>query len=124
MDRRADPDLGRWGEALAARWLYDRGYQILDSRVCFREGELDLVARKGDVLAVVEVKLRTGDFAPGAQAVTGRKQSRIRQALGRYLALHPELADCYIRFDVCQIDAPQGVLTREPVLSWFENAFY
>lgn len=124
MDRRADPDLGRWGEALAARWLYDRGYQILDSRVCFREGELDLVARKGDVLAVVEVKLRTGDFAPGAQAVTGRKQSRIRQALGRYLELHPALADCYIRFDVCQIDAPQGVLTREPVLSWFENAFY
>ena len=124
MDRRADPDLGRWGEALAGRWLYDRGYQIRDSGVCFREGELDLVARKGDVLAVVEVKLRTGNFAPCAQAVTRRKQSRIRQALGRYLALHPELADCYIRFDVCQIDAPQGVLTREPVLSWLENAFY
>ncbi|MGM9536907.1 MAG: YraN family protein [Candidatus Onthomonas sp.] len=124
MDRRTDPDLGRWGEALAARWLYDRGYQILASRVCFREGELDLVARKGDVLAVVEVKLRTGNFAPGAQAVTLRKQGRIRQALGRYLELNPELADCYIRFDVCQIDAPQGVQTREPVLSWFENAFY
>lgn len=124
MDKRADPELGRWGEALAARWLYDRGYQILDSRICFREGELDLVARKGDVLAVVEVKLRTGDFTPGAQAVTRRKQDRIRQATGRYLEQHSDLADCYIRFDVCQIDAPQGVLTPEPVLSWFENAFY
>lgn len=124
MDRRADPDLGRWGEALAARRLYDRGYEILDSRICFREGELDLLARKGEVLAVVEVKLRTGDFASGAEAVTGRKQARIRKALGRYLALHPELAESYIRFDVCQIEAPQGVQTRQPRLQWFENAFY
>lgn len=124
MDRRADANLGRWGEALAARHLFLQGYEILDNRVCFQEGELDLLARKGEVLAVVEVKLRTGSFAPGVQAVTSRKRDRIRRALGRYLELHPELAQYYIRFDVCQIDAPQGIHTRQPVLSWFENAFY
>lgn len=124
MDRRADPNLGRWGEALAARQLYQQGYRILDSRVCFREGELDLLARKGAVLAVVEVKLRTGDFAPGLQAVSRYKQERIRKALGRYLEAHPEYAKYYIRFDVCQIDAPQGVRTVQPSLLWIENAFY
>lgn len=123
MDRTADDRLGRWGEALAARWLYGRGYEILDTRVRFREGELDLVAQKGELLAVVEVKVRTGAFAPGAAAVTPRKQGRIRQALGRYLEAHPQLAQRYIRFDVCQIDAPQGVYTEAPVLTWLENAF-
>lgn len=123
MDRRINADLGRWGEALAARRLYSQGYEILDSRICFREGELDLLARRGEVLAVIEVKLRTGDFVPGAEAVTGRKRERIRKALGRYLEQHPDLADCYIRFDVCQIDAPQGTQTQSPTLQWFENAF-
>lgn len=123
MDRRINADLGRWGEALAARRLYSQGYEILDSRICFREGELDLLARRGEVLAVIEVKLRTGDFVPGAEAVTGHKRERIRKALGRYLEQHPDLADCYIRLDVCQIDAPQGTQTQSPTLQWFENAF-
>lgn len=123
MDRRESADLGRWGEALAARQLYRWGYEVLDSRIRFREGELDLLARKGEVLAVVEVKLRTGSFAPGAESVSQHKRRRIRNALGRYLELHPRLTEYYIRFDVCQIDAPEGVLTQDPQVLWLENAF-
>lgn len=109
---------------MAARWLFQQGYAILDHHYCRREGELDLLARKGEVLAVVEVKLRTGDFASGCEAVSRRKQERIRAALGWYLSDHPALDGLYIRFDVCQIDAPQGTETEGPSVTYFENAFY
>lgn len=120
----ADRLLGAWGEAVAARWLFHQGYTILDHHRWYREGELDLLARKGEVLAVVEVKLRTGDFASGCEAVSRRKQARIRTALGRFLSEYPELDGLYIRFDVCQIDAPQGTETEAPSVTYFENAFY
>lgn len=124
MRRDGDPYLGRWGEALAARWLFGQGYTILDHHCWYREGELDLLALKGDLLAVVEVKLRTGDFTAGSEAVTARKQDRIRRAIGRYLMDHPELGNCIIRFDVCQIDAPAGTDTEGPTITYFENCFY
>lgn len=124
MKSRSDRLLGSWGEGLTARRLYEQGYTILDSNCCYREGELDVIARKGDILAVVEVKLRTGDFTTGAEAVTLRKRERIRKALGRYLAEHPELDLLTIRFDVCEIYAPQGTETERPKLEYYENAFY
>lgn len=124
MKSRNDRLLGNWGEALTAQWLYERGYAILESSRCYREGELDLVARKGETLAVVEVKLRAGDYLTGSEAVTERKKERIRKALGRYLSDHPELDLLTIRFDVCQITAPNGTETETPELEYFENAFY
>jgi Holliday junction resolvase-like predicted endonuclease len=68
------------------------------------------------------VKVRTGDFASGAEAVTPYKQQRIRQALGCYLMEHPEYETFYIRYDVCQITGDME--TQHPELDYFENAFY
>ena len=82
------------------------------------------MARKGETLAIVEVKLRSGDFTSGAEAVTLRKRERLRGALGRYLSEHPELDLLTIRFDVAQITAPQGTETEQPELDYIENAFY
>lgn len=124
MKNRNDRLLGNWGEALTARYLYRQGYTILDHNRCYREGELDLVARKWETLAIVEVKLRSGDFTSGAEAVTLRKRERLRGALGRYLSEHPELDLLTIRFDVAQITAPQGTETEQPELDYIENAFY
>ena len=124
MRRDVDKRLGAWGEALTANWLYIHGYAVLDHHVCYREGEIDLIAQEGETLAVVEVKLRTGDFAAGSEAVTKRKQERVRKALGRYLSEHPEFDQFYIRYDVCQITAPQGMETERPAVDYFENAFY
>ena len=124
MSSSTDKRLGAWGEALTANWLYTHGYTVLAHHVCYREGELDLIAQTGETLAVVEVKLRTGDFMTGSEAVTSRKQERIRRALGRYLSEHPALDDLYIRFDVCQITAPKGIETPEPEVEYMENAFY
>ncbi|MCD8382024.1 MAG: YraN family protein [Clostridiales bacterium] len=120
IDRR----LGAWGEAVAAQWLVLHGYEVLAHHLSYREGEIDLLAAKDNVLAVVEVKLRTGSFASGMEAVTRRKQERIRKAMGRYLAQHPEMDRYFIRFDVCQITAPQGMETERPAVKYLENAFY
>ncbi len=124
MSRDAEYYLGQWGEALAARLLYRQGFHILAHRYTCREGELDLVARRGETLAVVEVKLRSGRHDAGAAAVTARKQGRIRTAAARYLTEHPGLGELTVRFDVCQITAPQGTATAEPGMDYFENAFY
>lgn len=124
MTRDIDRRLGAWGEAIAAHWLHTHGYTVTDHHVCYREGELDLIAQTGETLAVVEVKLRSGDFSTGSEAVTKHKRERIRKALGRYLAEHPELDGLYIRFDVCQITAPKGMETEQPKVEYLENVFY
>ena len=72
---------GRRGEDLAARWLEEQGYTLLDRNYSCRWGELDLVAECTDggerLIAFTEVKLRRdGDFAPAYAAVTESKTSR------------------------------------------------
>ncbi len=124
MKNDVDRRLGAWGEAIAAQWLVYHGYEVLEHHLTFREGEIDLLARKSNVLAVVEVKLRTGSFVSGKEAVTRRKQERIRMAMGRYLSQHPEMDNYDIRVDVSQLTAPQGMRTQRPDVMYLENAFY
>ena len=70
--------LGELGETLACDELRRRGYAILERRYRTRYGEIDIVARHGDVLVFVEVKARAGDaFGTGAEAVTAYKQRRV-----------------------------------------------
>lgn len=78
--------LGTHGEALAAGWYAERGYEIVARNWRTRHGEVDLIARRGGVLVFCEVKTR-GDarFGEPAEAVTLSKQRRIRQAAVAYL---------------------------------------
>ncbi|WP_322963010.1 YraN family protein [Sphingomonas fuzhouensis] len=57
-DRRAAEEVGRRGERLAAWWLRLKGWSILDRRVRTPAGEVDLIARRGSLVAFVEVKTR------------------------------------------------------------------
>ena len=57
-DRKAAENRGREGERRAAWWLWLRGWRILDRRVRTPAGEVDLVVRKGNLVAFVEVKTR------------------------------------------------------------------
>ena len=85
----ADPrrELGAEGEAAAAAWYEARGYDIVARNWRCREGELDLVVRRGRQLVFVEVKTRTTDrFGVPAEAVTPAKQRRLRGLAMRYLA--------------------------------------
>ncbi|MEO8887708.1 MAG: YraN family protein [Jatrophihabitantaceae bacterium] len=108
--------VGRFGEDLAARHLTSAGLQVLDRNWRCSEGELDIVAREGTVLAFIEVKTRsTLAFGDPAEAVHAVKAARIHRLAVRWLEQNrasigwPEL-----RFDVVSIVrlAPGGPAVR------------
>jgi putative endonuclease len=78
--------LGRRAEVLAALWLMAKGYRILGFRLATPLGEIDLLAQRGDVLVVVEVKQRT-TIEDALDAVTPNQRDRLRRAAA-HLAAH------------------------------------
>jgi putative endonuclease len=98
-------ETGRIGEDVAALFLSQRGWSILDRNVRYaRAGELDIVASRGDVLAFIEVKTRRSlAYGIPAEAVTFAKRRRIRGLASRYLAeRRPRAAS--VRFDVVEVE--------------------
>ena len=89
-------------EARAAAWLMAKGYRILAKRFRTPYGEIDIVARRRNLLAFVEVKARAS-LDEAAYAVTPRNQRRIIDAAQAWLMTHPEHADFDLRFDVMLI---------------------
>jgi putative endonuclease len=95
-------ELGRRGEQYAA-WFYRlRGFRVVSRNVRMRDGELDLIVRRGGTLVFVEVKARASVAAgEGSDAVTREKQSRIARLAGRWLTQHPHEGE--IRYDVLSL---------------------
>lgn len=103
----ADPypphDLGAWGEHVAARHLESQGWRIVERNVRWGRREIDLVVRRADVLAFVEVKTRSGPgFGAPQESVTWKKRREI-EAVARYLLARIRVRDVDIRFDVIAI---------------------
>lgn len=114
--------LGRWGEEQTASWLRRHGCKVLASGYRCRFGEIDLIASDGTYLRFVEVKLRKSDaFAQAREFVDARKQERLRLTAQHYLSEHP--GGLQPRFDVAEVYAPDGILTKKPVIKYLENAF-
>lgn len=90
---------GRRSEAWAAAWLMLRGYRILGFRLKTPQAEIDLLAQKGNILAVVEVKRRV-DLETALQAVTYDQRERLRRAGVTLAARRPGLANCAVRLDL------------------------
>ncbi len=94
--------LGRQGEDQAAAWYVAQGYTVLARNWRCREGEIDLVVRRGATVVFVEVKARRTDrFGVPAEAVTPVKQRRLRTLARRYLEATDERGQ--LRFDVVSI---------------------
>jgi putative endonuclease len=89
-------------EARAAAYLMAKGYRILAKRFRSPYGEIDLVARKRNLVAFVEVKARAS-LDDAAYAVTPRQQARIIAAAQAWLMAHPEHAEFELRFDAVLI---------------------
>jgi putative endonuclease len=93
---------GLSAEGLAAAYLMAKGYRILAKRFRTPYGEIDIVAKRRNLLAFIEVKARaTRDEA--AYAVTPRQQQRIVEAAQAWLMTHPEHAEFELRFDAMLI---------------------
>jgi putative endonuclease len=93
---------GLSAEARAAAFLIAKGYRILAKRFRTPHGEIDLVARRRNLLAFVEVKARE-NLDDAAYAVTPRQQARIIAAAQIWLMAHPEHAEYDLRFDAMLI---------------------
>ena len=116
-------DIGRKGEALAAKYYMRRGYLLLNHNYRTRMGELDLVLYKDGQLVFAEVKLRrTAHFGAAREFVDLRKQERLRATASMFLEEHETALQP--RFDVIEIYAPDGLQTRHPYLRQIEDAFY
>lgn len=93
---------GRWAEGLTRVYLMAHGHRILAANYKTKVGEVDLIARRGNVISFVEVKARATK-ARAAEAVTPRQQSRIQRAAEYFLTTKPHLQTCDIRFDVALV---------------------
>jgi putative endonuclease len=106
-------ELGSTYEALAAEYLRQQGYEIVEQNYRNRQGEIDIVAREGDALCFVEVKFRSGsECGKAAEAVNRKKQHTIVRVAQYYLMRHgyDEWTPC--RFDVVAIDNEEISLIR------------
>jgi putative endonuclease len=93
---------GLSAESRAAAYLMAKGYRILAKRFRTPHGEIDLVVKRRNLLAFVEVKARA-TLDDAAFAVTPRQQARIVDAAQAWLVMHPEHADFELRFDAMLI---------------------
>jgi putative endonuclease len=90
---------GRRGEVLAALWLMLKGYRILGFRLKTPLAEIDLLAKRGPVLAVVEVK-RRADLRAALEAVGFDQRDRLRRAAATLAAKRPALSGASVRLDL------------------------
>ncbi|MET9502307.1 YraN family protein [Streptomyces sp. NPDC006622] len=101
--------LGRYGEELAARRLTDAGMTVLERNWrCGRTGEIDIVARDGDVLVVCEVKTRRdGGFQHPMAGVTPEKAERLRGLAERWIQAHGGAPPGGVRIDLVGVLLPR-----------------
>lgn len=90
---------GRIAEWLCLWHLRLRGWRIVARGWRCPSGEIDILARRGKVLAVIEVKSR-GEFAVAASALAPRQRRRIARAAEAFLLSRPDLAGLDLRFDL------------------------
>jgi len=115
LDRRA---LGTRAEERAARLLEQAGFCILLRNYRWRGGELDLVARRADLLVIAEVRLRSSRrFGGAAASISASKRRRVRRTAQHLLLRERTLAGLNVRFDAllaAGVEAPlewlQGVM--------------
>jgi putative endonuclease len=99
--------VGAYGERLAVRHLVDAGLVVLDRNWRCAAGEIDIIARDGDVLVFCEVKTRRGPgFGTPAEAVDRRKTTRLRRLAAQWLA-EARLRPVDVRFDVVSVVTPR-----------------
>ena len=104
---------GASAEQRATRLLVREGYRIVECNARFARGELDIVAKDGDVLCFVEVRSRAdASHGHAAEMIDRRKQTQVARVAADYLALRaPEVDE--VRFDVVAITGDDELLIRD-----------
>ena len=112
-------EIGKQGEEVAVDYLLKNGYEIIERNYQARKAEIDIIARKGDWLIVIEVKTRTSvDFGNPEDFVDKKKIKLLVKAIDEYVQ-ETDL-DLEIRFDIIAV-LKNG---NEFSIEHFEDAFY
>lgn len=110
---------GRIGEGLAAESYQKQGFIILKRDYRFGRAEVDIIAQKGNILAIVEVKWRSNTYFGDPQSFVSKKQQRsLITAANHYV--NSNHLDVSVRFDVVSIVGQQPKIDIQII----ENAFY
>lgn len=99
-------ELGKKGEELAVEYLQQNGYEILERNWIFQKAEIDIIAQKNNVLAVIEVKTRSSlDFGSPQDFVKPKKIQLLIKAVNAYINYREKDFDdkLEIRFDIVAI---------------------
>ena len=111
--------IGRWGEQIAEEFLVKQGIEILARNIRTPYGEIDIVARQGELVLFEEVKTRTNTaFGFPEDSITELKKKHLYQNALAYIQARPELGDHW-RIDVLSIQGKPG--KGEPQIEWFIN---
>jgi putative endonuclease len=112
-------ELGKRGEELAVAFLEENGYEILETNWVFQKAEIDIIAQKENVLAVVEVKTRSSiEFGLPQDFVKPKKIQLLVKALNEYVISND--LEVEVRFDIIAISKEEKVFKLEHI----EDAFY
>ena len=112
-------DLGTLGEDLAIDYLIKQGYQILERNYRYLKGEVDILAKKDDVLAAVEVKTRTGNYFGDPHEFVKPKKIKLLVATVDHYVTQNDL-DVEVRFDIITVIKKQNDFEIEHL----EDAFH
>jgi putative endonuclease len=108
--------IGETAELAAVSFLQAQGVAIILRNFRLRLGELDIVAREGDTLIIVEVRKRSSNrFGGAAASVDFRKQTKLRRAAALLLQQRKDLTGLRVRFDVIAIN--------NAGIEWIKHAF-
>ncbi len=95
-------DLGNHGENLAVEYLMGHGYKILERNWFFQKAEIDIIARKENILAIVEVKTRSSTaFGLPQDFISPKKIQLLVKAVNEYVILND--LDVQVRFDIISV---------------------
>lgn len=111
---------GRRAERLARRYLEKRGLRLVSANYRCRYGELDLVMRDGDRLAIIEIRYRRDErFMSPAESVDLAKRLRIFRASLHFLQHNPKHGQKPLRFDIVSLSGPLD----DSRIDWMPGAF-
>ena len=112
-------DLGKFGEELAVDFLEKNGYEILETNWVFQKAEIDIIALKENILAIVEVKTRSSiEFGLPQDFVKPKKIQLLVKAVNEYVISND--LDVEVRFDIIAIYKED----KQFKIDHIEDAFY
>lgn len=118
-ERRRRHALGLGAERLCAWHLRLRGWRILARRFRTPAGEIDIVARRGRLIAFIEVKAR-GDAGMAAESLGPRQRRRIARAAELFVKKSPQYGGYDMRFDMMLVSPAR--LPRHVMDAWRDSA--